>query len=72
MRYTVVFQCGFIKNCPTCGQEDPETTCYGSKRVVVEVNELNATNGALLKAAGGYPKCPNCGEHMVMTDRLES
>lgn len=71
MKMTVLFQCGFIKNCPTCGQEDPDTECIGSKRVEVEAPSSGVTNGFLIAAAGGYPKCPKCGEYMVMTDRYE-
>lgn len=72
MKMTVLFQCGFIKNCPTCGQEDPDTACAGSKRVEVEAPSSGATNGYLMAAAGGRPECPKCGEYMVMTDRYES
>lgn len=70
MRYTVIFQCGFIENCPTCEQEDPATACRGSKRLTLEVSEPFETIGALMEAVGDFPRCPRCGEYMVMTDRF--
>lgn len=72
MKFTLIFQCGLVENCPHCEQEWPETACDGGTRVEVEAPTQTPTNGYLIAQAGGYPDCPECGNQMVLTNRYET